>query len=139
MAGYSYNFIRYTRTPDTRGSFIEGERLINNPASTANGSLFYTFNNGAVKGLKLGAAAFFTGTRFAGFNNTKGQTQTFARNFEVPGFTTVDICAGYSFKKYSIITKVSNLTNTFNYYVHENYSVNPIAPTQFIATVSYKF
>lgn len=139
LAGYSYNFIRYTRTPNTRGSFIEGERLINNPASTANGSVFYTFNKGAIKGLKLGAAAFFTGTRFAGFNNTKGQTQTYARNFEVPGFTTVDISAGYSFKKYSIMTKVSNLTNTFNYYVHENYSVNPIAPTQFVATVSYKF
>ncbi|MFC4231161.1 TonB-dependent siderophore receptor [Parasediminibacterium paludis] len=139
LAGYSYNFMRYTRTPNTIGSFIEGERLINNPASTANGSVFYTFSEGAVKGLKLGAAAFFTGIRFAGFNNTKGQTQTYARNFEVSGFTTVDLSAGYSFKKYAIMTKVSNLTNTFNYYVHENYSVNPIAPTQFVATLLYKF
>jgi iron complex outermembrane recepter protein len=139
LAGYSYNFIRYTRTQDKVGSFIEGERLINNPASTANGSVFYTFSAGNVKGLKLGAAAFFTGTRFAGFNNTKYQTQTFSRNFEVPGFTTIDISAGYTFKKYSIMAKVSNITNTFNYYVHENYSVNPIAPTQFVATVSYKF
>jgi iron complex outermembrane receptor protein len=26
-----------------------------------------------------------------------------------------------------------------NYYVHENYSINPIPPTQFVATLSYKF
>ena len=139
LAGYSYNFIRYTKTPETKSSFIEGERLINNPASTANGTIFYTFLKGSVKGLKLGAGAYFTGTRFAGFNNTKGQTQTYARNFEVPGFTTIDISVGYTLAKYSFMAKVSNVTNTFNYYVHENYSVNPIAPLQVMATVSYKF
>lgn len=137
-AGYSYNFIRYTKTPDAKGNFIEGERLINNPASTANTSAFYTLSTGKMKGLKLGIAAFFTGTRFAGFNNTKGQTQNFLRNFEVAGFTTIDASIGYNFKKLSLMGKVANITNVLNYYVHENYSINPIAPTQVTVTVGYK-
>jgi iron complex outermembrane receptor protein len=37
------------------------------------------------------------------------------------------------------MAKLSNVTNTLNWYVHENYSVNPIPPTQLMATVSYKF
>lgn len=139
LAGYSYNYIRYTKTPDAKGNYVEGQRLINNPASTANASIFYTLQSGWIKGLRVGASGFYTGTRFAGFNNTKGQTQTYARNFEVPGFTTIDISAGYTYRQFSIMAKVSNLTNTMNYYVHENYSINPIPPRQFLTTLSYTF
>jgi iron complex outermembrane recepter protein len=138
LGGYSYNYIRYTKTPEAKGNFIEGERLINNPASTGNASIFYTFQDGGIKGLKIGTSFFYTGTRFAGFNNTKGQTQTYLRNFEVPGYSVVDVSAGYSFRNVTLLARLSNLTNTFNYYVHENYSVNPIAPRQFIATASIK-
>lgn len=35
--------------------------------------------------------------------------------------------------------KLSYITNAFNYYIHENYSVNPIAPRSFMATLAYKF
>jgi iron complex outermembrane receptor protein len=139
LGGYSYNYIRYTKTPDAKGNFIEGERLINNPASTGNASMFYTIAKGWLKGLRMGASLFYTGTRYAGFNNTKGQTQTHKRNFEVDGFTTADLSAGYNFKNVSLIAKLSNLTNTLNYYVHENYSVNPIPPRQVTVTASLKF
>lgn len=150
IAGYSYNYMRYTKTDTSAGSFKTGERLVNNPAHTANGSIFYTFGSGALKGLKLGAMVVYIGDRFGGWNtdvvkktNTAGQiTGPFtyrSRIFEVGGFTTVDLSAGYSWKKVSLLAKVSNLTNAMNYYVHENYSVNPIPPTQYIATVSYKF
>ncbi len=37
------------------------------------------------------------------------------------------------------MAKVANVFNTYNYYVHENYSVNPIATTQFTTTIAYKF
>jgi iron complex outermembrane receptor protein len=91
----------------------------------------------------------YVGDRFGGWNtdvvkktNSTGQmTGPFTyrkRIFSVDGFTTLDLSAGYSYKKVSVIAKVSNLTNTLNYYVHENYSINPIQPTQFVATVSYK-
>ncbi|MNY12600.1 TonB dependent receptor [compost metagenome] len=105
--------------------------------NTANGSLFYTFNTGAVKGLKLGASAFYTGDRNGGRNTNKAGTTTGI--IPVKGFTTFDLSAGYSYKKFSILGKLSNLTNELNYYIHENYSVNPIPPRQFMTTVAYKF
>ncbi|HEX5026820.1 MAG TPA: TonB-dependent receptor [Agriterribacter sp.] len=138
MAGYSFNNMRYTETPDTKGSYIEGERLVNTPAHTANASAFYTFNN-PLKGFRIGASIFYVGKRNGGWNNTQGQTQQYSRLIPVNGFTTIDISAGYTFKKISLLAKVSNLTNTYNYYVHENYSINPIPPRQFIATVAYRF
>lgn len=134
MAGYSYNYIRYTKTPDAKGNFIEGERLQNSVGSTANASLFYYF-----KSWKIGSSFLYTGPRMAGFNNTKGQAQNFNRQFPVSDFTTIDLSVGYEWKKMSIITKVSNLTNTLNYYAHENYSINPIPPTQLSATIKYRF
>ncbi len=139
LAGYSYNYMRYTNIATIKGNYIEGERLVNTPANTANTSIFYTFQKQAVKGLKIGAAVFYTGNRFGGWNNTVEQTQKYSRLIPVKGFTTVDISAGYTFNKISLLAKVSNLFNTYNYYVHENYSINPIAPTQFILTAVFKF
>jgi iron complex outermembrane receptor protein len=149
-AGYSYNYMRYTKTDTSAGSFKEGERLVNNPIHTANGTAFYTFSEGIWKGFKTGVTLAYVGDRFGGWNtdivkrtNSKGEIigPLFYRTriFPVAGYTTVDLSAGYTYKNVSIMTKVSNLTNTLNYYVHENYSVNPIAPTQFVATVSYRF
>lgn len=138
IAGYSYNNMRYTKTADIKGSYIEGERLVGTPANTANGSVFYSFDHN-LKGFKIGASIFYTDDCFAGWNNTKGQSQNYSRLIPVNGFTTVDISAGYIFKNISLLAKVSNITNTFNYYVHENYSINPIAPREFIATIRYQF
>ncbi|HYH15618.1 MAG TPA: TonB-dependent receptor, partial [Flavisolibacter sp.] len=148
MAGYSYNEMRYTKVPVAVGNFIEGQRLVNTPAHTANGSIFYTFQQSALKGLKLGLSAFYVGDRNSGWNNDyiidptdPEKKRLVERNRLIPvdGFTTLDFSAGYSYKKFSFLAKVSNLTNTYNYYLHENYSVNPIPPTQLIGTVSYKF
>jgi iron complex outermembrane recepter protein len=138
IAGYSYNNMRYTKTPDTKGSYIEGERLVGTPANTGNASAFYSFDK-KLKGFKIGGSISYTGDRFAGWNNTKGQAQDYSRLIPVTGFTTLDISAGYSFKNISLLAKVGNLTNTFNYYVHENYSINPIAPREVIATLRYRF
>ncbi|MGN6618843.1 MAG: TonB-dependent siderophore receptor [Ilyomonas sp.] len=139
MAGYSYNYMRYTKTGSAKGNYIEGERLVNNPAHTANASIFYTFSNKYLKGFQLGATANYIGERFGGWNNTVGQSQDYSRLIPVKGYTVLDITAGYTYKNISLLAKVSNLTNTLNYYVHENYSINPIPPHQFSATVSYRF
>nr|WP_068892059.1 TonB-dependent receptor [Pedobacter panaciterrae] len=157
IAGYSYNYMRYTKTADKtaqlnpdgtpkldnkgnpvyNGGFVEGERLVGTTKSTANASLFYTFNDGAVKGLKLGASAFYTGDRNGGRNTNKLGTSTGI--IPIKAFTTIDFSAGYTYKKFSILGKLSNITNELNYYVHENYSVNPIPPRQFVTTLSYRF
>lgn len=139
IAGYSYNYMRYTKTENKKGNYVEGERLVNNPAHTANASVFYTFGSSHIKGFKVGATAVYIGKRNAGWNNQIEQTQNYSRLIPIDGFTTVDISAGYTWKNISLLAKVSNLGDAYNYYVHENYSVNPIAPRQFAATLSYKF
>ncbi len=138
MSGYSYNDMHYTKTPGNKGSYVEGERLVNTPAHTANGTVFYTFNRGLLNRLKVGVSAFYVGERFGGWNNTIGQTQKFSRLIPVSSFSTVDISAGYTIAKFSFLVKVSNLTNVYNYYVHENYSINPIPPRQWVTTLIYK-
>lgn len=157
IAGYSYNYMRYTETlplttiitpaptkddPNATkttvvSGIVEGERLVGTTKNTANASLFYTVQNGGLKGLKLGGSAFYTGDRNGGRNTNKAGTSTGI--IPIKGFTTFDLSAGYAFKKFSILGKLSNITNELNYFVHENYSVNPIAPRQFMTTVAYKF
>ncbi len=138
IVGYGYNYMRYTKTSDARGSYLEGERLTNNPAHTGNATLFYTFDQPGLRGLKVGASAFYTGARFGGYNNTKGQTQT-DRRIPLSAFTTLDLTAGYSWKNVTLLAKLSNITNELNYLIHDNYSINPIPPRQYTATLSYKF
>lgn len=155
LAGYSYNYMRYTETnPITEISTIvngstkitevsgseENSRLVGTTAHTANGTIFYTLQNGGVKGLKFGVSAFYTGRRNAGWNNSKINVRDGVdRLISVSPFTTVDLSAGYSLKKWSILAKISNVNNAFNYYIHENYSVNPIPPRSFMTTLTYRF
>jgi iron complex outermembrane receptor protein len=144
IAGYSYNFIRYTATLDkttigstTIGGTVEGQRLVGTTKNTANGTLFYTIQNGDFKGVKLGASAYYTGNRNGGYNDSK--TGAASRLIPLSAFTTFDFSAGYSWKNLSLLAKVSNISNELNYFAHENYSINPIAPRQFMTTLSYKF
>ncbi|MBO9618780.1 MAG: TonB-dependent receptor [Niabella sp.] len=141
MTGYSYNNMRYTKTSGKSGSYVEGQRLVNSPAHTANMTAFYTVQRGAVQGLKLGAGVYYTGDRNAGWNNTytNNNGTVTDRLFAVKGFVTVDFTAGYTYKKWSLLAKLANLTNTYNYYVHENYSINPIPPRNFVITAAFKF
>jgi iron complex outermembrane receptor protein len=158
IAGYGYNNMRYTNTTGILGSQVEGERLINNPKHTANGAIFYTFSRHKLKGLKVGATAFYTGKRLGGnnnvvgvdpgeFNNTRvpvtpanptGKTNSYNALVPLTGFATVDLSAGYSFRKVTLLTKVANIFNELNYIVHDRYSINPIPPRMFVATLSYK-
>lgn len=136
LAGYSYNYFRYTNTLEKTG-IIEGERVVGSTKNTANATVFYTFQDGGVKGLKLGATAVYTGDRLGGRNQNKAGTATGI--IPLSAFTTLDFSAGYNWKKITLLAKISNITNELNYFVHENYSVNPIPPRQFVTTLSYRF
>jgi iron complex outermembrane receptor protein len=136
ISGYSYNYFRYTKTLPT--GITEGERIIGTTPHTANGTIFYTFNQGPVKGLKLGASGYYTGKRNMGFNTVKSGTSR-GVPVNVTDYGTFDFTAGYTIKKLSLLAKVSNITNEINYMVHENYSVNPIPPSMFSTTLAYKF
>ncbi|PRZ27959.1 TonB-dependent siderophore receptor [Flavobacterium granuli] len=142
MAGYSYNDMRYTKTSGLEGSFIVGDRLARTPANTANLSFFYTLPSGVLKGISFGANANYIGQRVGGWNNQYKATEAngiFDREIPLEAYTTIDVSAGYEWGKFSILCKLSNLTNELNYTVHENYSVNPIAPRQVMTALKYKF
>lgn len=128
--------MRFTNTPDVTG-IIKDVRLVGTTKNTANATLFYTLQDGAIMGFKLGASAFYTGKCNGGRNDAKNATSL--RLIPLSAFTTFDLSAGYDWKKFSLLAKVSNLTNALNYFVQENYSVNPIAPRQFLTTLSYRF
>lgn len=144
-AGYSYNDSRFSKTNIVNGGFIEGDRLTRTPENTANLSFFYTLQSGKLKGLSVGAIGNYIGDRLGGWNDqyvvntTTGAVTINDRDFTINGYTTIDISAGYTFKKWSILCKLSNITNELNYTVHENYSVNPIAPRQIMTSLKYKF
>lgn len=154
MAGYSYNDMRYTKTSGTNGSFVEGDRVARTPQTTANLSFFYKVPNGFFKGVSIGAIGNYIGERLGGWNDDYLWTTitptpappalpytVTIRDRDIPldGYTTIDVSAGYEWRKFSILCKLSNITNELNYTVHENYSVNPIAPRQIMTSLRYKF
>ncbi|AIN74321.1 TonB-dependent siderophore receptor [Flavobacterium psychrophilum] len=144
IAGYSYNDMRYTKTSGLNGSFIQGDRLVRTPKNTANLSFFYTLPTGLLKGLSFGALGNYVGNRFGGWNNqvvisSTGAVSINDRAIPLTDYKTVDLSAGYTWGQFSILCKLANVANELNYTVHENYSVNPIAPRQVIATIKYKF
>lgn len=145
IAGYSYNDMRYTKTSGLNGSFIEGDRLVRTPANTANLSFFYTVQEGLFKNLSVGAVGNYIGDRLGGWNDqystdlTKYPDGIYHREIPLEGYITIDASVGYTWRKFSILCKLSNITNELNYTVHENYSVNPIAPRQVMTSLRYKF
>lgn len=144
ITGYSYNDMRYTKTSGLNGSPIEGDRLVRTPANTANLSFFYTLQTGILKGLSLGAIGNYIGNRVAGWNDqhstdlVKYPDGIYHREIPLDGYTSIDLSAGYTWNKLSLLVKLSNITDELNYNVHENYSVNPIAPRQVMASLKYK-
>ena len=137
IAGYSYNDTRYTKSNNAHSSVKEGDKLRYNPSHTANASVYYVFSNdNPLKGFSLGAGAFYVGDRVAGRNETA--TSPTYKLMPLPDYTLIDLTAGYSFDKYAVRFKLSNIFNKLSYNVHDDNSVNPIAPRQFAATFAYK-
>lgn len=147
LVGYSYNDMRFTKVLGEwiPGSFVKGDRVARTPQHTANASFFYTVPNGFLKGFSVGSIANYIGDRIGGWNNdyfyntTTNAVEFRDREIPVDGYLTVDASVGYTWKQFSLLCKVSNITNELNYSVHENYSINPIAPRQVMATLKYKF
>jgi iron complex outermembrane recepter protein len=134
MVGYSYNDTRYTKSTQ----YIVGSKLRYNPAHTANASVYYNISKGMLKGMNFGVIGFYMGDRVAGRSTQVTTPNDTRKLMPVPGFLQFDVSAGYSFNSISLRLKVTNLLNELSYHVHDDNSVNPIAPRQWAATVSYK-
>lgn len=139
IAGASYNHSVYTDTPAEFG-YVENQRLVRTPATTANASVFYKFSH-FLHGLKLGAGVYFVGDRIAGWNDTKktlADRNGVSRMLKVEDYTLVNLSLGYEWERISVMGKVGNLFDKEAYNYHENYSVNPIMPRNFYVTFTYK-
>lgn len=141
IGGYSYNQTKYTAS----NIYIVGSLLKYNPNHTANGSVYYAFRqsgSGAfrwARGLNLGLTAFYMGERVAGRSTRLTVNNDTYRLIPVPAFTQLDASVGYSLARFSVRAKVSNVLNVLSYQIHDDNSVNPIAPRMLSATVSYRW
>lgn len=134
VAGYSYNDTRYTKS----SQFVEGSRLRYNPSHTANASVYYKFANSMLKNFNVGFTTFYIGERVAGRSTRTNVPNDSYKLMPIPNYFLFDVMAGYSLENISVRIRISNILNELSYNVHDDNSVNPIAPRQFSATVSYK-
>lgn len=135
LTGYSYNKTRYTKS----NTYIVGSLLRYNPNHTANASIFYTFEKGKIKGFSLGLSAVYIGERMAGRSTRVTVENDPYRLIALPAYQLIDLSAAYTHQNVSLRLKISNITNAFNYNAHDDNSINPIAPRQFAATITFKF
>jgi iron complex outermembrane receptor protein len=135
IAGYSYNETKYTKS----NIYIEGSLLRYNPKHTSNFSVYYQFDNSSwLKNFNLGWTSFYTGNRVAGRSTRLTITNDSYQLIPLPGFIQQDCYIGYGYKKISLRVKGSNLFNALSYNVHDDNSVNPIAPRMFSTSLSVK-
>lgn len=141
IAGYSYNNTAYTNS----NIYKNGSRLRYNPAHTANLSVFYTFEETVLKGLSAGVTGYYVGDKLAGRNPRELQSsgQPFPNGdtnkfISIPDYVLFDASLGYSYNRFSLRVKLANILDELSYNMHDDNSVNPIAPRNFAATLSYK-
>ena len=135
MAGYSFNETKFL----DEGYYIAGSLLRYNPKNTANLSANYQLESGKLKGVNLGLISTYFGERYAG-RSTRTQVENDNRQLiYLEDFIQVDAILGYTYNNFRISTKLSNIFNELNYNVHDDNSVNPIAPRNYSVALNYKF
>jgi iron complex outermembrane receptor protein len=147
ITGYSYNHTAYTKS----NIYENGSRLRYNPAHTANLSLYYNFGSSFaessfLRGLTAGVTSYYVGGRLAGRNTrlydpATGKPFATADAFRLinsPDYLLFDASLGYTYNRFSVRVKMANLLNELSYNLHDDNSVNPIAPRNFAATLGYQ-
>jgi iron complex outermembrane receptor protein len=136
IAGYSFNETKYTKS----NTYIVGSKLRYNPAHTANASVFYNFTtSNFLNGFNIGVSALYFGERYAGRSTRLTVANDTYKLIKLPEYFQLDGNIGYVKNKFSIRVKVSNILDVLSYNVHDDNSVNPIAPRQYTATIGLKF
>lgn len=135
LAGYSFNETKYVES----NTYVEGSLLRYNPKNTANLSFNYEFLDGSLKGLSFGLINTYFGTRYAG-RSTRVQVANDSRALiYLSDYFQSDATLGYTYKNFSIRTKLANIFNELNYNAHDDNSLNPIAPRNYSVSLTYNF
>ncbi|WP_245118519.1 TonB-dependent siderophore receptor [Hymenobacter volaticus] len=154
ITGYSYNHTAYTKS----NIYENNSRLRYNPAHTANFSLYYNFgssfgDNSFLRGLTAGVTSYYVGDKLAGRNTrlydpatgkpfvdaSKNPSGDAFRLISIPDYVLFDASLGYTYDRFSVRVKLANILDELSYNMHDDNSVNPIAPRNFSATASYRF
>lgn len=135
LAGYSFNETKYRKS----NIYTEGSELRYNPKNTANFNINYKFESGKLKGLSMGVINTYFGQRYAGRSTRLTIPNDTYKLIPLDDFIQVDATLSYTYKKWSVHTKLSNLFNELNYNIHDDNSLNPIAPRNYSVALNYKF
>ena len=135
LAGYSFNETKY----QDEVYFIKGSELKYNPKNTANFNINYNVQSGKLKGLNFGLVNSYVGIRYAG-RPTRILIANDSRKLTyVPDYFQMDATLGYVRNKWAIRSKISNILNELSYNIHDDNSVNPIAPRNYSVSLTYLF
>ncbi|MEO5776507.1 MAG: TonB-dependent receptor [Flavobacterium sp.] len=135
LAGYSFTEIKYTAS----NIYIVGSSILYMPKNTANLNFSYTFESGKLKGLNLGLVNSYIGNRYAGRSTNLTTPSDPRKPVALPDYIQNDATISYKCNKITIRGKVSNIFNVLSYNVHDDNSVQPIAPTNLSMTLNYTF
>ena len=128
QAGYSFNETKYVKS----NTYIEGSLLKYNPRHTANAGISYRRN-----GFQAGITTVYIGERFAGRSTRVAVANDAYRLIQLPDYLQADFTAAYRFRNIAIRAKVANIGDVISYNVHDDNSVNPIAPRNWNLGISY--
>jgi iron complex outermembrane receptor protein len=135
LGGYSFNQTEIIESD----YYTPGTELKYNPKNTANLSANYQILSGKLTGLNFGIINSYVGDRYAG-RLTRTQVNGDSRKLIfVAGYYQLDATIAYTYKKVNIAAKLSNITNALNYNIHDDNSLNPIAPRVYSVNLNYNF
>lgn len=139
IIGYAYLNAEYRNSL----SYMNGSAPMNAPKHTANGWLYYTFPQGTLQGLSLGAGVYYVGKRPVNDHAVKYThtgTTPGMKPFDMKSYTTVNATVGYEWRQFGLNLVFNNIFDKLGYssYARGGY-INPIDPFNFSARLSYKF
>lgn len=139
ITGYSYIDAQYKE----HTSFVYGSAPLNTPSHTFNTYVNYSFNN-ALKGLSVGAGAYYTGKRpindwSAGAVTHEGIVPN-QKPFEVDAYTLVNAQVAYRFNdNWNFRVLLNNIFDEIGYNAYRTRYINQTDPRNFAGVLTYTF
>ena len=138
VAGYAHIDAQYKE----HTSYYEGSAPLNTPRHTANGWVNYIVNQGPLRGLNLGAGAYYISDRPVNDWSTTVTHEGIVPNqkpFDIDAYTVVNAYAGYSISNYGIRLLFNNIFDQVGYNAYRTRFINQTDPRNFAAVVTYRF
>ncbi|MEM0518123.1 TonB-dependent receptor [Aequorivita flava] len=140
IGGYAYIDSQYKE----HTSYVYGSAPLNTPKHTFNAYANYSFRNNILKGLSIGAGAYFTGERpindwSSGAVTHQGIVPN-QKPFDVEAYTMVNFQAEYKFdKNWSLQFLLNNVFDKIGYNAYRTRYINQTEPRNFAGVLRYNF